>query len=117
MSKGCIFSGSREKGEKSEVIHHLLYNSFAWGPHACYLQEIVFAFTGVLNAEGMKEEGNRVVLRGREGHCAVQVVVIITGPARTLQVAKRLVVVSVTVLKKAILTTNVCLPIFSVTSV
>lgn len=62
----------------------------------------------------MKEEGNRMVLRGREGHCAVQVVVIIIGPPRALQVAKCLAIVSVTILKKTIFTINVCLPIFSV---
>lgn len=53
------------------------------------------AFTGVLDTKRMKEEGNSVVLRGCEGNCAIQVIVIIIWPSRALQMAESLVIVSV----------------------
>lgn len=58
----------------------------------------------------MKEEGDGVVEWGSEGHGAVHVVVVVTGPPRTLQVAKSLVIVSVTTLEKNIVTVQVCVP-------
>lgn len=49
----------------------------------------------------MEEEGNGVVLRSREGNGAVHVVVVIIWPPRTLQVAKRLVVLPVATLEES----------------
>lgn len=56
------------------------------------------AFTWVLDAKGVEEEGNSVVLWGCESNSAIHVVVIISGPSGALQIAKRLFIVSVTTL-------------------
>lgn len=63
----------------------------------------------------MEEEGNGVVPRGRESNSAVQVIVVIIRPPRTLQVAKRLVICPVAILEGGkTCRINVRVPVFSV---
>lgn len=65
-----------------------------------YLQEVMSAFTWVLNAKGVEEEGNSVVLWGCESNSAIHVIVIIIRPCWALQISKCLFIVSVTTLDK-----------------
>lgn len=55
------------------------------------------AFTGVFDVKRMKEEGNGVVVWGRENNSAVHAIVVIVWPARTLQIAKCLFIFSVAI--------------------
>lgn len=71
------------------------------------------AFTGVFDVKRMKEEGNGVVVWGRENNSAVHAIVVIVWPARTLQIAKCLFIFSVAILEKRKFIMNVCILILS----
>lgn len=77
-----------------------LRHSFKLHSNIYYLQEIMPALIWKFQLKPVEKEGNGIVLWGSENNGAVQVIIILLRPSRTLQIAKCLVVFSVAICDK-----------------